>query len=57
MIVFFFQKFQALVPLLVWDDALQLDIKEATNLFLCGQTFKIPFAVLVIEPLTLHILG
>lgn len=31
--IFLLQKFQALVPLLVWDDALQLDIKEATNLF------------------------
>lgn len=31
--IFLLQKFQALVPLLVWDDALQLDIKAATNLF------------------------
>lgn len=30
------QEFQALITLLLWDDSLHLDIKEATYLCFCG---------------------
>lgn len=49
---FFFQVFQALVTLPLWDDSLHLHIKVATNLCFCGHLFKV-----LLEQWTLDIVG